>query len=130
MICPVCLGEEHLPYTVVRGYEIRRCAGCHAGVVYPIPDDDTIHAIYGRDYFEEGGQGYRDYVGDEPIHRSTAAARLDALARFRRDGALLDVGCAAGFLLDEARERGFTVRGIELCDEMAVIARSLRTASW
>jgi len=37
---------------------------------------------------------------------------------------LLDVGCAAGFFLDEARKRGWNVAGVELSPDMAGHARA------
>ncbi len=39
-------------------------------------------------------------------------------------GRLLDIGCAGGVFLDEARQRGFEVTGIELNASMALHARS------
>jgi 2-polyprenyl-3-methyl-5-hydroxy-6-metoxy-1,4-benzoquinol methylase len=39
------------------------------------------------------------------------------------EGRLLEIGCAGGFFLDEARKAGFDVVGAELNPEMAAIAR-------
>jgi 2-polyprenyl-3-methyl-5-hydroxy-6-metoxy-1,4-benzoquinol methylase len=70
-----------------------------------------------------------------------ASRRASALTE--RGGAqrrLLDVGCAAGFLLDELRRRGWDVRGVELSADLCHYARSqlgldvfcgeLRDAPW
>jgi len=39
---------------------------------------------------------------------------LKELKRFKKIGRLLDIGCATGFLLDEARKMGFEICGVEL----------------
>ena len=110
------------------GYDILKCPVC--GVLFraDLPTAEELSAIYGPAYFadqtgELGGQGYGDYVGEERNHRANAVARLGLLAQQGSPGRLLDVGCAAGFFLDEARRAGWTVRGVELAPTMADYAR-------
>jgi SAM-dependent methyltransferase len=110
------------------GYDILRCAGCHLLFRADLPAPDDLPTLYGRDYFraEErspSGEGYADYVGEEELHRANARRRLALLDGFTQPGRLLDVGCAAGFFLDEARRRGWAVAGVELSAEMAAWAR-------
>ena len=93
-----------------------------------LPDGAELAEIYGRAYFESSdaamaGQGYGDYLGDEENHRSNSVARLRLLERHRSPGYLLDIGCAAGFFLDEARNRGWHVHGVEFSPEMARFAK-------
>lgn len=121
--CPVCGAPALAAYTHVHGFAIARCPGCGLRRVDPVPEESAVQAIYGADYFDKGGEGYRDYLRDEPTHRRIARQRLAALRRLQPGGRLLDVGCAAGFFLDEARSAGFEPRGSELCPEMAAIAR-------
>jgi Methyltransferase domain len=45
--------------------------------------------------------------------RATARRALDMIERHTARGALLDVGCWLGFLLDEARTRGWDTVGLE-----------------
>jgi SAM-dependent methyltransferase len=55
-------------------------------------------------YFEGGGLGYRSYAAQEPTRRRTFRELLAELERRGLTGGrLLEVGCAYGYFLDEAR---------------------------
>jgi SAM-dependent methyltransferase len=81
----------------------------------PRPTRDGLRALYTEHYFESDDPacGYPVYEKDGPSLREKAQRLLPALERHGRVGALLDVGCAYGFTLEVARERGWTVQGIE-----------------
>lgn len=105
------------------GYDIVQCQSC--GVLFraDLPDSDSLREIYGAAYFaasagDTGGQGYADYLGEEANHRANARARLRLLERHLAPGRLLDVGCAAGFFLDEARGAGWDGQGVEVSSGM------------
>jgi SAM-dependent methyltransferase len=111
------------------GHDILRCRSCGTHFRADLPSPEALLEIYGPAYFSEaagdtGGQGYADYLGDEANHRLNARSRLRLLERHARPGRLLDIGCAAGFFLDEARRRGWTVMGVELAAGMADFART------
>lgn len=59
------------------------------------------------------------YIDNEANLRAEAQETLAILPRTGGGGRLLEVGCAGGFFLDEARQAGFTVRGSELSRPMA-----------
>ena len=61
---------------------------------------------------------------DEASYRSYFARKLDDLQRYQTSGRLLDVGCGAGFFLDAARERGYSVAGVDLSPVPATYARN------
>jgi 2-polyprenyl-3-methyl-5-hydroxy-6-metoxy-1,4-benzoquinol methylase len=110
------------------GYDILRCPGCGTLFRADLPTPEALREIYGPAYFADrsdmtGGRGYSDYVSEEANHRVNAATRVKLVERYLPTGRLLDVGCAAGFFLDEARRRGWRVEGIELAVEMAGYAR-------
>jgi predicted Zn finger-like uncharacterized protein len=108
------------------GFDVVRCPSC--GLVFRahMPSSEELDHIYDDAYFASpsaagglGATGYLDYVGDEELHRVNARKRLARLEAHVSPGALLDVGCAAGFFLDEARRQGWRPRGIELSAHMA-----------
>jgi 2-polyprenyl-3-methyl-5-hydroxy-6-metoxy-1,4-benzoquinol methylase len=105
------------------GYDIVQCHSCGVFFRADLPDSDSLREIYGAAYFaasagDTGGQGYADYLGEEANHRANAQARLRLLERHLAPGRLLDVGCAAGFFLDEARGAGWDGQGVEVSSGM------------
>jgi 2-polyprenyl-3-methyl-5-hydroxy-6-metoxy-1,4-benzoquinol methylase len=110
------------------GYEILRCPSCSLLFRADLPEPDALRTIYGESYFrapadDVEGQGYADYLADEPEHRRNAQRRLRLLERYAHPGRLLDVGCAAGFFLDEARRAGWTIAGVDVSEPMTSWAR-------
>jgi SAM-dependent methyltransferase len=87
------------------------------------PSATENRAEFDDHYYVEGV--YADYVHDrDAIHRS-AVTRLRTLERVVKGRRLLDVGCAAGFFLEAARTRGWSVAGLELSAYAAKLARHL-----
>ena len=89
------------------GYERAHLVHCHeCGMVFAarIPADAEL-----ADYYGEYGHAWHD----SPITRKRYAAVLDSLEPYRHRNRLLDVGCGAGYFLEEARTRGWEVHGTE-----------------
>jgi 2-polyprenyl-3-methyl-5-hydroxy-6-metoxy-1,4-benzoquinol methylase/uncharacterized C2H2 Zn-finger protein len=129
--CPLCetvFGIAENLRWLKDGFEIVACPRCDLLFRARLPDAGELPAIYAMEYFadqdaERGGQGYADYLGEEEVHRLSARRRLRLLERFDAAGPLLDVGCAGGFFLDEARRRGWAVEGVDVSEQMARFAR-------
>lgn len=125
--CGICGSTEGAPWLDQGQWRYRRCAACTAVWLDPIPSGAWAESFYDQNYFAGGGRGgYRDYLADEEQHRINARARI-ALARgfgATPPAAWLDVGCAAGFTLDEARKAGFIVLGVELSAWARGVARA------
>lgn len=110
-----------------RRWRIVRCAGCTHQFVYPPVTKVEQEAVYDDHYFAATGDWVEgvwplSYVQAEPKVRREADEVLDILPR--GVGRLLELGCAGGFFLDQARRRGFDVVGIELNARMAAHARN------
>lgn len=56
------------------------------------------------------------YLAESVGRRKAARKVLKRIKKHKRSGKLLEVGCSAGFFLDEARQAGFDVTGIELSE--------------
>jgi SAM-dependent methyltransferase len=103
-------GEEGLIPTTDRFgtalSDIVRCSRCGHMQLERFPADAVLRAAYGDAASE-------DYVEEEGSQRVTARAVLGRLERRVACGALLDLGSWVGFLLAEARDRGWDVVGVE-----------------
>lgn len=133
MRCNLCQNPVNLEKSLLfvkDGFEIVKCSSCGLVFRYNLPSQTELIGLYGNDYFvdngaNEGGQGYFDYLEDEAFHRLNARRRIiDIESLYPVRGAILDVGCAAGFFLDEARMRGWQVTGMEIAEVMAGWAKS------
>lgn len=87
--------------------DIVRCRVCGHMQLDPMPDEELLsHA-----YTEAASD---DYIEEEAGQRETARRALERIERYAPGrGKLLDLGCWVGFLLAEARERGWTAIGVE-----------------
>jgi 2-polyprenyl-3-methyl-5-hydroxy-6-metoxy-1,4-benzoquinol methylase len=120
--CVLCEAADAAPFFDKDGYRLVRCGSCGLVFVANPPSPDELRRFYSF------AEGYAVESRDDPdeICRLEALARrhADALARRSRPpGRLLDVGCSAGFFLAAARERGWTVTGVELNADAAGLAR-------
>lgn len=126
-LCPVCGAGTHRPLFEKHGHTIVQCGAC--GLVHVADDPATIDfdALYGEAYYTGGAEGvFADYVGQSAVRRAHARRKLWWLRhvppRIARRGRLLDVGCAAGFFLAEARAF-YDVQGVELSAWSSAFAR-------
>ncbi len=124
MRCPACGGAPKRITGTKDGWRILRCAQCTADYSEHALRNEELPAIYTEHYFHGDPAGYPDYEHDEDLHRERARAYLSDIARHSpAAGSLLDVGCATGFFLDEARRAGWRVRGCEVSAWAAGYAR-------
>ncbi|MFH1754041.1 MAG: methyltransferase domain-containing protein [Candidatus Omnitrophota bacterium] len=56
----------------------------------------------------------REYLEEERGRRQASVRILKRIERHKRQGKILDIGCANGFLLDEARRRKWDAYGVEV----------------
>jgi SAM-dependent methyltransferase len=97
--------------------DIFRCAACGHMQLEPMPDESVLATAYQTAASD-------DYVGEEAGQRETARRVLAQIERWQPSrGALLDLGCWVGFLMSEAKARGWQPLGVEPSDFGARYAR-------
>ncbi len=97
-----------------KGREIVICAGCNTHRTLPFVETDyREHEFY-----------CEHYLRNEELFKGFTRAFVEVVLRHKNRGRFLDIGCAVGFLLEEARNAGFEVEGIELNKKAAEIVRA------
>jgi 2-polyprenyl-3-methyl-5-hydroxy-6-metoxy-1,4-benzoquinol methylase len=115
--CNYCGGQSHSRFFDSSYSNIVRCSSC--GLIFNavMPSEEELAAIYTEEYYKSKDsleRGYSDYLEDRSNITKTAARRLEDIERFKALGSLLDVGCAFGFFLGVAQDRGWAATGIEI----------------
>jgi 2-polyprenyl-3-methyl-5-hydroxy-6-metoxy-1,4-benzoquinol methylase len=109
-----------------QGYELRQCVQCqHRFCAVAKVVQEHIADVYGDDYFSGGGAGYSDYFAEQETLRARGRGFAQLLAKHgTAPGEMLDVGAAAGFLMQGWADEKWKVHGIEPNAGMAQYGRS------
>lgn len=116
--CGLCGSRERRLRFKDGPYSVVTCSNCDLTYVTPRRRDDALLAeVYDERYWRSDAareRGYTDYRADAELYRETYRRRWAVLApHFGAPGRVLDVGCAAGYFLEVAREKGWDVFGYE-----------------
>lgn len=102
---------------------LRRCRECDF-IFYADADASALSTLYEDAYFN--GVEYPDYLGQQDALRRSMRRHLQQMKRHRPlGGALLEVGCAYGLFLDEARPHFSSVTGVDICHGPVSYARDV-----
>lgn len=93
----------------------------------PPPDKDILKDIYERDDFFENyyatSQGVISYVDGMADCNDRIRNMIELIKKHKKTGKLLDIGCAAGMFLTNARDMGYESFGVEPSYNMVKYAR-------
>jgi SAM-dependent methyltransferase len=108
------------------GFTVVACEGCRFAHVAPVPTAAELEHVYRHEYYATEKPLYIErYLEDRTWWDLVNDDRLDDLeaASGRKDGRLLDVGSGPGLFLERARDRGWSVKGVEPSSQAAAHAR-------
>lgn len=112
--CIVCGARELCQLQRYRSAHLVRCRACGLTFAGIRPSDEDLAAHYA---------GYGTSWVDSPITRQRYRELLDRLEPFRQTGRMLDMGCGAGYFLEEAVKRGWTAYGSEFGEHARELSR-------
>lgn len=134
-VCPVCDSKEFSPFLNCNDYfvsdenfRIKQCAGCGFKITENIEDEENIGRYYQSENYISHSNTSKGLV-NSVYH----GVRKYMLGRKRRlveksagiqKGNLLDVGTGTGFFLNEMKDYGWQVTGVEKSDDAREFAKS------
>jgi 2-polyprenyl-3-methyl-5-hydroxy-6-metoxy-1,4-benzoquinol methylase len=128
--CLCCGGEARRPAWAPEG--ARLCAACGSATLAPDSGNGTgagAAETYQQDYFTGEKDEGVDYQASKRQMQLINHSRLDFLASLPGSPAagasLLELGCALGFFMEAAHERGMRPYGVEISEFAAGKAREI-----
>jgi 2-polyprenyl-3-methyl-5-hydroxy-6-metoxy-1,4-benzoquinol methylase len=123
---PVFDGLRDMRFGIPGQFTLHRCNSCGLLYLSPRPTRETISAYYPGEY-----SGHKGAIEDEwfPIMRWIRRRKLSKRRRLiehfssRKQGRVLDVGCATGLFLNEMAQAGWQAAGVELTASAVEYAR-------
>jgi len=120
--CPLCDAEGRICFAA-HGYPIRSCRACGHRWAELESTEGHVGSVYRDAYFESGGAGYPDYLAEGRLLREHGRRYARILEAHTTPGSMLDVGCAAGFILRGFCDSGWSGSGVEPNATMARFGR-------
>jgi len=113
--CPVCGKKNSKKYRVTSKYKLASCEYC--GMIWDSSTPQNLIAQYNEQYYtnENPKGGYANYFDGMVVNKKTFSDRLKKIEKRIGKGKLLDVGCALGDCLEEAKRLGWKdAEGLEV----------------
>src|SRR5665647_866341 len=115
--------EKKTLVLVKNGYEILECNICGHRFSKVLDTEDHVRKVYSDDYFFAGKQGYPNYFDEKTILLKYGINYAKIISSYTSTGKVLDVGCAAGFILKGFEQSGWNCQGLEPNEKMATYGR-------
>lgn len=124
MNCIICHKTTQIVFKI-GDYPVYECSNCNHRFTEPKDIESHVCKTYSDDYFFCGGAGYPNYLDERDLllKRGNWYGKLVG-KHIKRPGKLLDIGCAAGFVLKGLVDCGWEGYGIEPNECMAEYARN------
>ncbi|HEY2847456.1 MAG TPA: class I SAM-dependent methyltransferase [Pyrinomonadaceae bacterium] len=122
MSCPLCNSSSEFAF-VAKGIDVLDCTACGHRFAGITAGEQHVASVYADDYFTGGGAGYSDYSSESEMLRRRGQDYATKIAKHASPGRILDVGAAAGYILDGFIDKGWSGLGLEPNAAMASLGR-------
>lgn len=109
--CYLCQNKVLMPIAN-EPWLLYRCMNCRLVQAIPIPTIQQINQMYQGDYWKN----YSFYDSQHFSHLKYFQKKISEISKSRKNGSLLDVGCATGKFLQIAINEGYKTQGIDISD--------------
>ncbi len=137
--CPVCQNNTFENYLEVQDYTVSQekfqivtCKSCGFKFTNPRPNQNEISKYYKAESYISHTNTSKGLIAKiyHTVRRYTLKGKLNLINNlYPAKGKLLDVGCGTGMFLNEARENGWKVNGIEPDSGARQIAEEINKAT-
>jgi len=121
--CNLCGSQDYREIFIKSNYILVQCNQCRLIFVENVPTEDSIKQLY---TFESGY--HREFTQNMALIQNHYKMNTDYYAimqKYKKSGALLDIGCSTGFFIEIAKKNGWVVKGIEISPDSAKIAQGI-----
>lgn len=109
-------------YITEDAFNIEFCSKCGVSFTNPIPSLEGMERYYPKAYYGEvSSRRFPWWV--EILQKRLYSSRVGVFSARVIPGSVIDIGCGKGFLLNEFKQRGWKVQGVELSEWAARHAR-------
>lgn len=123
MNCPLCKENSERVFET-HDFWLRDCAACKHRFTEISADETHVVQTYDDSYFTGGGAGYSDYLQEGEMLRKRGRMYAEKLIKHTTvKGKILDVGAAAGFILQGFIDEGWHGIGLEPNENIAKFGR-------
>lgn len=112
----LCLNKNYTTTIETPDFKIIKCTNCGLHRTIPLPDSskDRYHD-YNIDSYLKNKKILMPFINDI----------IREIIKIKPRGKLLDIGCSVGYLLEVAKNKGFTISGVEPCAAGAAKANEI-----
>jgi SAM-dependent methyltransferase len=118
--CP----EEKKHYLTIKGYPIKECKKCGHRFIHLDDAENRLNGAFSDSYFFGGKECYPNYLNGKDSLVSLGTKYAKIISKYAKPGKMLDVGCAAGFIMKGFEKEGWECHGLEPNDTMASYGRN------
>lgn len=108
--CLVCNSPSLKPLVGYQKHYLTKCNNCGFVFCSKIPTVEELN-----DYYKV--YAYSGELNISPVTIKSYHTLLDEFEKYRKTNKLIDVGCGAGYFLEEAKKRGWDVYGTEYSEK-------------
>lgn len=118
-LCNLCKSASFNTFQRIGNFNIVKCRKCGFVFTFTEKTRHVSESVYREEYFhiedfKNIKRGYRSYEKDRESHKYYFEKKLDLIKKYLSSGKILDVGCALGFFMEAAKERGYDPFGIDV----------------
>ncbi len=124
--CPVCGSGRRKKRWDLGSFVFYRCLDCSLNYQYPRPVQDELVNRYDKEYFSYEIENEKVFLSLMLKSLEDVDFKVKTEEFFPGSPSFLDVGCATGMLLENMRNEGWSVKGVEVCRESAEYGRTKR----